>query len=350
MNSLRTLCLGLITALLGTAFVALQDEIAAQEQNPAAKKAPAKGPPQKPASTTPADMTNVVYGSDPKFNVIDLWQAKSDKPTPLVVFIHGGGFGGGDKDQILTQLPLDEFLKAGVSCASIDYRRLQSHPGPRQIIYPTLFLDCARAVQFLRHHAKEWNLDPMRFACSGGSAGAGMSLWIGFHKDLADPKSDDPVARESTRLTCVAVFNAQTAYDPRWIKEHLPGKAYMVPNIWQLVGLDCPPRGSPVEQFDEMFKALTPEKARLMEDCSPINHLTAEAPPVFLHYRGKPLKPRRNENDDIHQIGFALKLKEKMDALNVECEIVGGWPANPETTGPDKTDLEFVLRHFGMKP
>ena len=208
MKYLRMLGMGLITALLGTAL------LAAQEENPNAKKAAPKAPPKKPASTTPPDMTNVVYGSDKKFNVIDLWKAKSDKPTPLVIFIHGGGFGGGNKDQILTQFPLDEFLKAGVSCASIDYRRLQSKPGPRQIIYPTLFLDCARAVQFLRYKAKEWNLDPTRFACAGGSAGAGMSLWIGFHKDLADPKSDDPVARESTRLKCVAVFNAQNRLRP----------------------------------------------------------------------------------------------------------------------------------------
>ena len=344
MKYLRMLRIVLITAFLGTTL------LAAQEENPNAKKAAPNAPPKKPASMTPPDMTNVVYGSDKKFNVIDLWKAKSDKPTPLVIFIHGGGFGGGDKDKILTQLPLDEFLKAGVSCASIDYRRLQSHPGPRQIIYPTLFLDCARAVQFLRYKAKDWNLDLTRFACAGGSAGAGMSLWIGFHKDLADPKSEDPVARESTRLNCVAVFNAQTAYDPRWLKENLPGKAYMVPNIWQLVGIDCPPWGSPVEKFDEMFKTLAPEKAKLMEDCSPINHLTAEAPPVFLHYLGQPLKPRKDVNDDIHQIGFGLRLKEKMDALKVECEIMGGWPQNPECTGPDKSDLEFLLRHFGMKP
>lgn len=343
MKHLRTLCWGLIAALLGTSL------LAAQEQNPNAKKAATKAAAKKPPSTTPADMTGVVYGSDPKFNIIDLWQAKSDKPTPLVIFIHGGGFGGGSKDQILTQLPLDEFLKAGVSCASIDYRRLQSSPGPRQIIYPTLFLDCARAVQFLRSKAKDWNLDPTRFACAGGSAGAGMSLWIGFHKDLADSNSEDPVARQSTRLTCVAVFNAQTAYDPRWIKEHLPGRAYQTPNIWQLVGINSPKFGSPDEQFDELFKTLTPEKARLLEECSPINHLTADAPPVYLHYLGQSLKPRRNESDDIHQIGFALKLKEKMDILKVECEITAGFPMSLETTGPDKTDLEFVLRHFGMK-
>ena len=321
-------------------------------------QAPQKNPPQpspkNPASATPADLTNVVYGPDPNFNVIDLWKAKSDKPTPLVIFIHGGGFGGGSKDDVRTKFALDAFLNAGVSCASIDYRRLQSHPGPRQIIYPTLFLDCARAVQFLRHNAKEWNLDPTRFACAGGSAGAGMSLWIGFHKDLADPAGDDPVARESTRLKCVAVFDAQTSYDPRWIKENLPGKAFMTPNIHQLFGLEpsellkpAPDYSQPSKQPASELLTPSPEKARLMEDASPINHVTADAPPVFIYYKAQQLKPR-NPSDDIHQIGFGLRLKEKMDALKVECEIVAGWPKDPQSTGPDKTDVEFVLRHFGM--
>jgi acetyl esterase/lipase len=301
------------------------------------------------------DLTNVVYGSDPKFNVIDLWKAKSDKPAPLVIFIHGGGFGGGSKDHILTKLALDEYLRAGVSCASIDYRRLQSKPGPRQFIYPAIFLDCARAVQFLRYNAKEWNLDPTRFACAGGSAGAGMALWIGFHKDLADPKSDDPVARQSTRLTCVAVFDAQTSYDARWIKEHLPGKAFMTPNIHQLFGMEPSDILKPVPDYKQFNKqpisellTPSPEKAKLMADGSPINHVTAEAPPVFIYYKGQQLKPRQ-PSDDIHQIQFGLRLKEKMDALKVECEIVAGWPQNPESTGPDKTDVEFVLRHFGIR-
>src|SRR5882724_10187828 len=106
MKYLRVLGMGLITALLGTAL------LAAQQENPNAKKADPKGPPKKPASTTKPDMTNVVYGSDKKFNVIDLWKAKSDKPTPLVIFIHGGGFGGGSKDDIRTKFSLDEFLQA----------------------------------------------------------------------------------------------------------------------------------------------------------------------------------------------------------------------------------------------
>jgi acetyl esterase/lipase len=66
-------------------------------------------------------------------------------------------------------------------------------------------LDGGRAVQFARSKAKEWNIDKARIAATGGSAGAGISLWLAFRDDLADPKSDDPVARESTRLTCAAV-------------------------------------------------------------------------------------------------------------------------------------------------
>jgi hypothetical protein len=69
---------------------------------------------------------------------------------------------------------------------------------------------------------------------------------------------------------------------------------------------------------------------------------------VYIHYKGQQLNPRK-PSDDIHQIQFGLRLKEKMDALKVECQIAAGWPKNPESTGPDKSDVDFVLRHFGIK-
>src|SRR5918996_937532 len=84
--------------------------------------------------------------------------------------------------------------------------------------------DAARALQTIRSKAKEWNLDPKRVGATGGSAGACTSLWLAFHDDLADPKSDDPVARQSSRLTCAAVLGAQVSYDPRWIKEKIGGR------------------------------------------------------------------------------------------------------------------------------
>ena len=83
---------------------------------------------------------------------MDVWLAKSDTPTPVLVSIHGGGFGKGDKS-VSPEL-LRRCLDSGVSVAAITYRF------SNQAIAPAQFHDSARAIQFLRHKAKEWNLDP----------------------------------------------------------------------------------------------------------------------------------------------------------------------------------------------
>src|SRR6185295_6583658 len=75
-----------------------------------------------------------------------------------------------------------------------------------------------RAIQFLRTKAAEWNIDTQHIALTGGSAGACTSMWILLHDDLADPKSDDPVLRESTRVCAAAVTSGQTSIDPKVIE------------------------------------------------------------------------------------------------------------------------------------
>jgi acetyl esterase/lipase len=151
-------------------------------------------PPPKP---THAD---VRYGPHAR-NVLDLYLPASDRPTPLVLYIHGGGFQGGDK-RSLSPADAKAYLDAGFAVAALNYRLTDTAP------MPAAYRDCARGLQFLRHHARKWNLDPARVASTGGSAGAGTSLWLAFHDDLADPASDDAVARQSTCLRCVAVRNA----------------------------------------------------------------------------------------------------------------------------------------------
>src|SRR4051794_21744920 len=158
---------------------------------------------------------NVRYGPHER-NVMDVWLARSEKPTPVLVSIHGGGFRGGNKS--VSPDLLRKCLDSGISVVAITYRLSD------QAIAPAQFLDSARAIQFIRHNAKEWNLGPKKVAATGSSAGARLSLWLGSHDDLPDPKSDDPVLRQSTRLTCMSVFNGQTSYDPRFIRDLFPGK------------------------------------------------------------------------------------------------------------------------------
>jgi acetyl esterase/lipase len=269
------------------------------------------------------DLQNVKYGPHER-NVIDFWKAKSDQPTPLVVFIHGGGFRGGDKSNVRPQM-LRLCLEAGVSVAAINYRLSQHAP------YPAPMMDSARAIQFIRSKAKEWNVDPTRIAATGGSAGAGISLWIGFHDDLADPKSDDPVARQSTRLTCMGVFGAQSTYDPRVIKKIVGGRAHEHPALQPFYGL----------KDDELD---SPRAHKLYEDASAINHLTKGDPPAWMFYNEPkgPLPPDAAPGQGIHHPNFGTFLKEKMDALKIECVV----RHQDDGINADKEMVEFFLKYF----
>src|SRR6266513_1497905 len=74
----------------------------------------------KAANKRTPDLANLHYGPHER-NVLDLWKAKSDQPTPLVVFIHGGGFRGGGKEQLSPAL-LQGLLERGISVMAINYR------------------------------------------------------------------------------------------------------------------------------------------------------------------------------------------------------------------------------------
>ena len=140
-------------------------------------------------------LKDVPYGKHPR-QVLDFYPAASDKPTPVVLYIHGGGWRNGDK-----KINPQRYLDNGISVVAINYRFVQH--GVEEKVEPPVkapLEDAARALQFIRSKAKEWNLDNERIGATGGSAGACSSLWLAFHDDLAKPDSDDPIARESTRL------------------------------------------------------------------------------------------------------------------------------------------------------
>jgi acetyl esterase/lipase len=271
---------------------------------------------------------NVRYGTHER-NVLDFWQAKSTQPAPVLVSIHGGGFVAGNKS--VQPLLLKDCLDAGISVAAINYRY------STQAIAPAPFQDGARAVQFLRSKAKDWNIDPNRFAATGGSAGAGISLWLGFHKDMADPKSDDPVLRQSTRLTCMVVFEGQTSYDPRFIRQLFPGKdIYKIGALQKLFDFDP-------NKLDD----LPAEKYKLFEECSPIHHVGKDAPPVLLWYNNPIDAEITNQGIGIHHPLFGKALKAKMDTLKIPCEVVA---AGKRVDGGTPTSaIDFVKEHFRLK-
>ena len=279
------------------------------------------------AGPTPTpDVVNEEYGPHER-NVFDLWKARSEKPTPLVVFIHGGGFSRGSKDSISPAL-VRGLLDSGISVMAINYRLAP------EFAFPTHYLDPARAIQFARLNARAWNLDPQRIGATGGSAGAGTALWIAFHNDMADSDNLDPVLRQSTRLACVAVNGAQSSYDPRVISEWVGEAAARHPALMPFFGLKA----------DEVD---TPKAHRVYEAASAVTHLTADDPPVLAFYsepRG-PLPPNAKDGQGIHHINFGLRLKERMDALGIPCTV----RHSDEGLDKDEAHVAFFVKQFGLK-
>ncbi|MDZ4847665.1 MAG: alpha/beta hydrolase [Pirellulaceae bacterium] len=273
---------------------------------------------------------DVAYGTHER-NVLDFYQAKSDKPTPLIIYIHGGGFVGGDKNSINGGM-LKAANEAGISMASLHYRFVDG----TKVIFPTPQHDCARALQFLRSKATEWNIDPKRIACYGGSAGAGISMWLGFHDDLADPNSTDPIARQSTRIVAIGTNGGQGTYDPIKIKELIGGRAWEHPSIFKVYG---------VTSAEEALRP-TPERQKLYDEGSAITHLTKDDPPLYMTYSEADIVPPTDSRPGqfIHHPNFGKQLKKSMDELGIKNVYVH--TADAKDRNPQNEMLEFFQQEF----
>ncbi len=260
-------------------------------------------------------LAGVAYGNHPK-QLLDFWKAQSDKPTPVVLYIHGGGWMGGDRTRIGVLSPLQEILAAGISVVSIDYRHLPEATADNEV--PPVrgpLTDAARALQFVRSKAAEWNIDKERIGASGGSAGACSSLWLAFHPDMADPNSPDPVARESTRLWCAGVLDAQTTLDPQQMKEWTPNSTYG----GHAFGFKADPQKK-LSEFDQ-FLAGRDKILPWIAEYSPYALVSADDPPVYMVYSRSPALGQNQENPT-HSANFGVKLQEKCLSEGVECELV----------------------------
>jgi acetyl esterase/lipase len=92
-------------------------------------------------------------------------------PSPLVVYVHGGGFSTGDKgNQIAAKRDL--FTGEGWAFASLNYRLADESTGAADGRYPAAEEDVAAAVAFLRGRAAFHRTDPERIMLLGHSAGA----------------------------------------------------------------------------------------------------------------------------------------------------------------------------------
>jgi acetyl esterase/lipase len=291
-------------------LLAVAPAFAQEEKAKPKKKA---SPPPRPTPT----VADYVYANDHERQRFDFWQAKSDKPTPVALLIHGGGWMNGDKTSYGTTA-IQPLLDQGISVASINYRFiLQAMEQKVEPPVKACLYDAARALQTIRSKASEWNLDPKRVGATGGSAGACTSLWLALHNDLADPNSSDPIARQSTRLSCAAVNGAQTSLDPKELREWIPNSIY----AGHAFGFAAPGR-SRAEEFDLLI-ANREKVLPWIKEYSPIELVSSDDPPIMLYYPNQKTPPKvgQKEADPTHSAMYGVKLAEKLQSAGVEAVL-----------------------------
>ncbi len=175
---------------------------------PGEKVAVAEVPALAKAAYAAVDSANPVYRlSDVPFlgearkEKLDLYfpagAARADRPA--VVFIHGGGFTGGDKAEYRSASVSADLCRAGYVVVSCNY---VLGPKSKEGVWPQNIKDCRDAVRWVRAHAKELGVNPEKVAVAGGSAGGYLALMVGLSDDKTGP-GGDPSAKHSAKVSAV---------------------------------------------------------------------------------------------------------------------------------------------------
>lgn len=267
-----------------------------------------------PETGIPPTYKDVQHGSDVN-DVMNVWLVDSDEPTPVIVQIHGGGFKGGKRMELLPEDLMKRCQEARISYISIDYKLIDpKHTDIREYIkdiHETL-THIARAIQFIRFKSDEWNIDPDLLGCTGGSAGAAASMWLAYHDDMADPDNADPVLRESTRIVCAfCTAVAVVSLDPL-----NPEKRKLIETTPVKKTTDARLKAFGLASEDEARPLLeTPEMQAVRKELGIIEYITPDDPPVALVNT----QSYESYNGNIHNPYTIPVVKRYCDANGLEC-------------------------------
>lgn len=202
---------------------------------------------------------------------LDLYLPKDVKSPPLAVWIHGGGWRGGDKGRC----PLMFLLADGYAVASINYRLTNIACFPAQIH------DCKGAIRWLRAHAKDYGYNADRLGIGGGSAGGHLVALLGASHD--DNTLEGDIGGNADQSSAV-----QAVVD-------LYGPTNLISILRQSNNPIHRQKAGPLEL---LLGGPVDEKAEVAKVASPETYITADDPPhLILHGDKDPLVPAQQSID-----------------------------------------------------
>ena len=256
-------------------------------------------------------------------NKLDLYLPdKADGPLPVIVWIHGGAWSGGSKDNPGQAVA---FVKKGYAVASINYRLSQHSTFPAQIE------DCKAAVRWLRTNAKTYQLDPDHIGVWGASAGGHLAALLGASGGVKELEGEGGNAEQSSRVQAVVDFFGPTDF--------LQMDAHAVKGAF----LKHDPANSPESR---LIGGPIQENVEKVKRANPIEYVKKDAPPFFIaHGEQDPLVP-------CHQselLDAALK-RAKVEVTFQKVSKAGHDGREFNTDKMQTAIQEFFDKHLKAKP
>lgn len=292
---LRKLCVALLLltgVISGTGCDRTPRERASSEQ----------AEPQSRPSTSPADpatrdrqQLDIAYSARSASHRLDVYLPEGGGPHPVIVFVHGGGYVGGDKRDG-QERPVLQARERGYAVVSINYRLLSEADFPAQVH------DVKAAVRWVRANADAYGFDSERIALWGGSAGAHLALLAALEDDV-EALDDRGFGNGSRSSSVQAVVDWFGPVDFRLMHRHL--KARSTPET-QTAGL----------RYLSKMIATSPD---LVDIANPIAHVSESDPPVLIQH---------GDLDDtvpvIHSRMLAEAMLEKYGPRRVKLSVIEG--------------------------
>lgn len=278
----------------------------------------------------------------------DVFLPNSEAPTPLVIFIHGGGFKSGDKSKPYTATSnvdypeeLRMFLSNNIAFATINYSFLENFGVEKEGVLKCL-KDSKRALQYIRSRAKDFNIDKNKIVLTGGSAGAGTSLWLATSDDMRDINNIDPVLRESTRVKAIALRQTQSSYnlEDKWVNDVFVDYSITWSDLLKVGGQD-------IAQFygvSSLVEYNTPEIDTYRMKIDMLSLMTSDDPAIWAENIQTPVVAPVLNSVANHHAYHVREIKEKADALGIENVCYYGKDPLIYSDPSEETLVSFIIR------
>lgn len=259
---------------------------------------------------------NAAYGADARHR-FDIFLPKSaydsKTRTPLAIFIHGGGFSSGAKEDAYSssnQKLIKALLAKGAAFATINYP-LISKKGEKEGLIKSLH-GAKRALQYLKYEA-HYNIDPQRVVLLGSSAGASTALWLAFHDDMADLGSADPVEQQSTRVRGAAASQTQSTLDVIGWEQVFAQYDWSVEDMGSSA-----PNFYGVSSSADLYRSST---VAYRQEVDFLNMMDAADPEIWVATDGVPVKAPSSTSILYHHPYHARALRDQAQAVGLKAGV-----------------------------